>query len=869
MSKLTPMLQQYYSFKEQYPDCLLFFRMGDFFEMFFEDAVMAAPILDITLTSRSKEQNIPMCGVPVHAAEVYINRLISSGVKVAVCDQVEDPRKAKGIVARAVVRVVTPGMVVSSNIDDPKESRYLVAMAGLREGPDEDFFGLASLELSTGEFLITQVNDRASLAEELIRQGPAEVLISREDEHGLEEMVAELDIYTTLFDAGAFKPGRARQVLDAHFGKHAITGFGVEDMKAGLAAAGAALLYAQETQSQKLTHVDRIRGVRSESFMIIDESSKRNLEIFCSMRDRSRQGSLLGLLDLTVTAMGGRNLVEWLKYPLVDRVRVAERHEAIENLILDGIGRFEMRELMKGVQDLERLTGRVVLGRAVPRDLFALKNSLVKLPEIKTVILEHQTGGLVLDLGQNLDDLADVADLIESALTDNPPQNLKEGGVFRQGFNPDLDELIAIMADGKGWIAGLEKEERRRTGISSLKIGYNRVFGYYIEVTKTNLANVPEHYIRKQTLAGAERYITPELKEQEEKVLGAEEKRVALEQELFEKLRQEVTAHTTRLRKAAGTLAELDVLAALAEAAVKYDYVRPVLLSEDIIEIYGGRHPVIEQSMKAAEFVANDIVLDNESQQVMIITGPNMAGKSTILRQTALIVLMVQIGSFVPADKVRTGLVDRIFTRVGASDDLTRGRSTFMVEMNETAQILNLATNKSLVILDEIGRGTSTFDGLSIAWAVAEYLHDFDDQGVRTLFATHYHELVQLARTKPRVKNYNVAVKEYEGQVIFLRKLLEGGTSRSYGLAVARLAGLPEEVLVRAQEVLGHLENGGLNVTGLPRPVKRGRRTGQTQLSLFAPESNGLTAAVRKIDLDAMTPLQALNKLAELKKLVE
>jgi DNA mismatch repair protein MutS len=588
------------------------------------------------------------------------------------------------------------------------------------------------------------------------------------------------------------------------------------------------------------------------------------------LRDHRRQGSLLGLLDLTVTAMGARKLKNWLTYPLTDRRLIAERHDALEDLILDGIERQDLRDRLSGVHDLERLTGRIALNRASPRDAAALKSSLERLPYIKA-LLESCNGGLLADLGSKLDPLEDVRDLIERALVENPPFTLKDGGVFREGFHPDLDELIAVQSDGKGWIARLEKQERERTGIPSLKVGFNKVFGYYIEVTRSNLKLAPENYIRKQTLAGAERYITPELKEQEEKVLTAGERRVELETRLFEELRTTVCGHASRLRAAADLAAQVDVLAALAETGVRYDFVRPEILDDDLIDILGGRHPVIERSLKGEPFVANDVFLDNRSNQVLLITGPNMSGKSTILRQTALIVLMGQMGAFVPAEKCRMGLVDRIFTRVGASDDLTRGRSTFMVEMNETAQILNQATPKSLVILDEIGRGTSTFDGLSIAWAVAEYLHELEGVGVRTLFATHYHELVQLAETRSRVKNYNVAVKEWRGSVIFLRKLAPGGTSRSYGLAVAKLAGLPAEVLDRAAEILAGLENGENAGLGRPRMAQPRKRADKptAQLSLFAPPGDGLADALKEIDLDALTPLEALNKLAELKRLVQ
>ncbi|MBW2063100.1 MAG: DNA mismatch repair protein MutS [Deltaproteobacteria bacterium] len=868
MPKLTPMLKQYFEIKERYPGAILFFRMGDFYEMFFEDAVKAAPILEIALTSRSKyhNQDIPMCGVPYHSAEAYVARLIKAGFKVAICDQVEDPRLAKGIVARKVTRVVTPGMNISPEIEDPGSPLYLAALTER----ENDHFGLAALDVSTGDFILTEISGEQTLVSELSRLAPAETLISDDDQQKLAALLDDMALYCTLFESGAFERSRARSVLVNHFGQHALAGFGVEDLPLGLTAAGAVLLYAEENQGENLEHVNRLRCYRLQEYMVLDETARRNLELFANLQDHSPPGSLMSLIDHTVTAMGGRKLKQWLSYPLRDRTQIAERHEAVEALVLDGLRRSDLRDILNGVYDLERLTGRISLNRANPRDLICLKESLRRLPQIKGLLLELVDGRL-RDLGWKLDELTETADLIEKALMDDPAMTLKNGGVIREGFNAELDELMSIMADGKGWIARMEAEERQRTGISSLKVGFNKIFGYYIEVTRSNLDQVPEDYIRRQTLTGAERFVTPELKEWESKVLTAEERRVLLEQKLFEGLRQDLMAYVSRLKDTAGSLAEIDVLAALAETAVKYDYVRPELLHDDRIEIVDGRHPVIERSLRQETFVPNDIILDNDSNQILIITGPNMAGKSTILRQVALIVLLNQIGSFVPAEKARLGMVDRIFTRIGASDDLTRGRSTFMVEMNETAQILNQATSKSLVILDEIGRGTSTFDGLSIAWAVVEYIHNLQGHGVRTLFATHYHELVELAKTMSRVKNFNVAVKQWRDEIIFLRKLVPGGTSRSYGLAVARLAGLPSEILDRAAEVLENLEREEIDPTGLPRPVrsKSGRAQEAGQLSLFARRDESLTDEIQRLNTDQMTPLEALNKLAELKKMVQ
>ncbi len=868
ISKLTPMLRQYFEVKQKHPEAILFFRMGDFYEMFFEDAVKAAPILEITLTSRSKNQgqDIPMCGVPYHAAETYIARLIKAGFKVAVCDQIEDPRLAKGIVARDVTRVVTPGMVVSPEIEDPKTALYLAALAA---GESEQY-GLAALDVSTGDFILTEVKGEQALISELSRLGPAETLISDENPDEQRDLLNDMALYSTLFEAIAFERGRARSVLASHFGEHALAGFGVLDMPLGMRAAGAVLLYAEENQRKSLDHVDGLRCYRLRDYMVLDDTARRNLELFVNLNDRTRTGSLISLIDLTVTALGGRKLKQWLSYPLRDRFQISQRHEALQTLVLDGIRRSDLRELLGGVYDLERLNGRISLNRAGPRDLIALKDSLKQLPGIKALLLD-QLDGRLRDLGWKLDEMSDLAELIEKALVDDPPLTLKNGGLFQLGYHEQLDELMSIMADGKGWIARLETQERERTGISSLKVGFNKVFGYYIEVTKSKLGQVPEEYVRRQTLAGAERYVTPGLKEQESKVLTAEEQRIDLETSLYEKLRLDLVAHASRIKEAADLLAEVDVLASLAESAIKYDYHRPEILDEDLIEIVGGRHPVIERSLRSETFVPNDITLDNESNQILIITGPNMAGKSTLLRQVALIALLAQSGSFVPAEKARLGIVDRIFTRIGASDDLTRGRSTFMVEMNEAAQILNQATSQSLVILDEIGRGTSTFDGLSIAWAMVEYLHDLGERGVRTLFATHYHELVDLAKSKSRVKNFNVAVKEWKDRIIFLRKMVPGGTSRSYGLAVARLAGLPSELLARAADVLQTLEKEEVDLSSLPGSLspKSGPTTDRGQLSLFGNGNDRLTSEVEKLEPDRMTPLEALNKLVELKRIIE
>lgn len=874
MAELTPMLRQFFKIKNQYQDAILFFRMGDFYEMFFEDAIKAAPILNITLTSRSKHQDkkIPMCGVPYHAAEGYMAMLLKAGEKVAVCDQVEDPKArdpkaSKGIVKREVTRVLTPGMPMSDIAEDPKESSYLAAITG----SDEGRFGLAAIEISTGDFVVTELFKKESLKAELARLSPGETLISEEDSLGLKELLNNLSLYTTTIEASIFSENRARQRLNNHFGEHAFHGFGLSGFGPGIQAAGAALLYAEESQKRDLPHLNNIRTLSLDRFMVLDNSTRRNLELFESLAGRGKKDSLLNLMDQTNTAMGGRLMKEWLGQPLINRDQILTRHEAVETLALDGMRRSEIREIFSALYDLGRLTGRITLNRAGPREFSKLAESLKLLPKIKTLLSEIPSGRLK-EIGAALDVMEDIKDLIDNSLVEEPPANTRNGGLFKKGYHPELDELIFISTEGKSWLAQMEKQEKEATGITNLKVGFNKVFGYFLEVSRSHLDKIPERYIRKQTLVGSERYITEELKIWETKVLTSEDRRISLEAELFESLRLDIVKEILRLKQTAEYIAETDCLSGLSEAAVKFDLVRPELTDDDVIEITGGRHPVIERNQGRDSFVPNDITLNNETDQILIITGPNMAGKSTILRQTALIALMNQVGSFVPAEKAKLGILDRIFTRIGASDDLARGRSTFMVEMNETAQILNQATNKSLVILDEIGRGTSTFDGLSIAWAVTEYLHDLKGRGVRTLFATHYHELVETAHTRDRVKNFNVAVKQYNKEIIFLRKLIKGGTSRSYGIAVARLAGLPEKVLKRAEEILQGLESKELDLAGV-RDESGENQEALPQLSLFKSKDDRLRddklrLELKKIEPEIMTPLEAINKLAELKKLI-
>jgi len=865
MTQGTPMLRQYLGIKEQYPDAILFFRMGDFYEMFFEDAETASRILGITLTSRGTHngRKIPMCGVPYHAARSYLGKLVAQGRKVAICDQVEDPRAAKGIVRREVTRVVTPGTGLDEAGGEGPGNIFMAAVAS-----EPGRWGLAHVDLSTGEFRVTETADREELFGELARIDPAEVLVPDAD-----PVLQEPDLSgyrVERLDPVDFDRQRASILLREQLGVHSLDGFGCRSMPQGIAAAGAIVHYLRKTQKARPAHVKDLVTYHLGGYMFLDETTTRNLELFRTIRRDSGKGTLLHVLDRTVTPMGARLLRRWMAYPLLDLDRIRRRLAAVTSLYEDRMLRESVREQLQGMYDLERLNGRISLGRANARDLVALKTSIWRIPALKEV-LKGSSSETLDEIAAELDPLEDVASRIDGAICDEPPALLKDGGFIREGAHPELDELIRLTRDGKGWIADLAADEQKTTGIGSLKVGYNKVFGYYIEVSKANVSRVPNHYIRKQTLVNGERYITEELKAYEEKVLGAEEKRIALELEVFQQVQQGVARENGRIRRSAGLVGKLDVLAGLAEAAEDYGYVCPVLNDGDVIEIVDGRHPVVEQTVRDEDFVPNDIRLDGREQQFLIITGPNMAGKSTILRQTALTVLMAQMGGFVPATRAEIGLVDRIFTRIGASDDLARGRSTFMVEMNETANILRHATTKSLVVLDEIGRGTSTYDGLSIAWAVSEALHDRDGKGVRTLFATHYHELTELMTTRSRVKNFNIAVKEWNGRIIFLRKLVPGGTSRSYGIQVARIAGLSDEVIDRAGEILENLEGKDRDETGRPRMARSARKAREretAQLSLFRGRDDRLYAWIRGLDISSMTPIQALNELHRIQEYV-
>jgi len=890
MTRLTPMLRQYLSIKGEYPDTILFFRMGDFYEMFFEDARTASKILGITLTSRGtfNGAKVPMCGIPHHARKSYIMKLVSAGWKVAICEQTEDPRSSKGVVKREVLSVVTPGSITDVEEVEDKRNLYMAAISGGPVGsrsvrpmkkamdPKDDhrqmgrgeIYGLAHMDLLTGEFRVTEVRSWNELINELGRIDPAEVLVVENEHLSGRKELAHYRVEMVTKDA--FDPKTAKRLLKEQFSVSSLSGFGLQDMPQGIISAGALIRYLQDTQKQNPEHIKQILTYHLGDFMFLDESTCDHLELLKTMRRQSEKGSLCQILDKTLTPMGGRLFKKWMVYPLVDLEKIRSRLAGVAWLKEDPVLREELRGELKEIYDLERLNGRIALGRANARDLLALKNSITRLPIIKEMV-ESSTSTLLSEIVSRLDTLNDIGHLIDEAIHEDPPVLVKEGGIIKEGYDAELDKLISLSRDGKGWISDFAASEQERTGISSLKVGFNRVFGYYIEITKSNLHLVPSDYIRKQTLVNGERYITESLKNMEEQVLGAEEKRVVLEFEIFDRIRKKVALENRRIKETAEFISKIDVLTGLAETAEKNNYTCPVIDENAGIDIVDGRHPVIEQTVKDEDFVPNDIHLNSEKQQMLIITGPNMAGKSTILRQTALTVLMAQMGSFVPASKAVIGIVDRIFTRVGASDDLARGQSTFMVEMNETANIMRHATPRSLVILDEIGRGTSTYDGLSIAWAVAEALSDRDGKGVRTLFATHYHELTDLVVSKQRVKNFNIAVREWNDRIIFLRKLVPGGTSRSYGIQVARIAGLPEEILSRAKEILHNLEGAELNNVGRPRLAEDSSdKDGDdiVQLSLFMPQDQKLREWITGLDISSMTPLEALTELNQLKEYV-
>jgi DNA mismatch repair protein MutS len=858
------MIKQYLAIKGDYPDAILFYRMGDFYEMFFEDAETASRVLDITLTSRNKndESPVPMCGVPHRAATTYIARLIENGYKVAVCDQVEDPATAKGLVKREVVRVITPGMIVDAEFLDARANNFILAVA--RAG---GMSGLAYLDISTGTFRVTEASDPEAVLDEARRVAPKEILLpesARNDPSQAWTGRLFGDVALTHVEDKAFDYRRGYERLTAQFQTLTLEGFGGEHFKAGVSAAGALMFYVAETQKQKTAHITRLESYSLANFLVVDEISRLNLELTRNIRTGSRRGTLLGVLDQTRTSMGARLFQGWLRNPLRECEAVERRLAAVAEGKDKVLVRRELREQLKAVHDIERLGSKTVMNQANARDLVALKQSLSMLPVVWAT-LEELSAELFRPV-ETVDDLSGLAGLIERSMREDAPPTVHEGHLIKPGFNAELDELVRISRDAKGYLAQLERTEKELTGINTLRVSYNKVFGYYIEVPKTRAASVPGHYVRKQTLVNAERYITDELKTFESRVLGAEEQRAALEYRLFQEVCAEAARQHPKIQAVARFLAQLDCLLSLAEVADQNDYCRPEILADGRIHIEEGRHPVVEKMISGERFVPNTIAMDDTENQVLIISGPNMAGKSTVLRQVALLVIMAQMGSFVPARSAAIGLVDRIFTRVGALDNLSQGQSTFMVEMQETANILNNATEKSLVILDEIGRGTSTFDGLSIAWAVAEHLHDLNQKGVKTLFATHYHELTDLADQKPRVQNFNIAVKEWNDEIIFLRKLVPGGTNRSYGIQVARLAGIPPAVILRAKKILYGIESGE---HGAPVTVASGRSAppGPVQLDLFQKSETQVLARLRTVDLDKLTPIEAMNLLSLLQEL--
>lgn len=863
----TPMMQQYQSIKRDHPDAILFFRMGDFYEMFNEDAKTASKILEIALTARNKNQPnpTPMCGIPHHSSNLYISKLVKQGQKIAICEQVEDPKATKGLVKREVVRVITPGTVVEDHLLDPKSHHYLASLYTGKDGT-----GLAVVDLSTGEFKVTEIKDSAShslLADELSKLDPRELIAP-------ESLFTEDGTGLTGFPTGSyclnpcedwtFSHGEGYRHLTEHFKTHSLEGFGCEHLKNAVCAAGALIRYLQDTQKTALQHVNTLTTFNIHSYMWLDQATVNSLELVQSS-DGDRRHSLLGLLDDTCTPMGARRLREWILKPLVDASALADRLGGVTVFHDNLMDRNDLRSHLDNIYDMERLLGRISLSACSPRDLSALKNSLAVLPDIKLILQRCDSKDLQRFI-ESWDNLESIHQNIDRMIVDDPPFNMKDGHLIKPGCHEELDRLKAITQDGNQSIAALEARERERTGIPQLKVGFNKIYGYYIEVTKRNLDRVPEDYIRKQSLVNCERFISPELKKHETEITGAEEKITALEQQLFQEVRQAVAAEGSRIQAMAVLISELDAMASLAEVAHRHQYTRPELKDGADLRFVNGRHPLVERIDPSHPFIPNDTLLDCGDHQIMIITGPNMAGKSTYLRQVALITLMAQIGSYVPAEQVELGLVDRIFSRVGAQDHLLKGQSTFMVEMNEAANILNNATNRSLIILDEIGRGTSTFDGISIAWSMVEYLHGPKRIGAKTLFATHYHELTELGNTLAGVNNFNVQVKEWNDEIIFLRKIAPGGADKSYGIQVARLAGLPEQVLKRAHEVLFNLENSEYDEAGTPnigRSEDSPSVTGSQQMNLFAALPSPLVQKLKEMRPDEMTPREALDKWYE------
>lgn len=877
MTEYTPMMQHYLKTHEEYKDCILFYRLGDFYEMFFNDAKVVSKELELTLTGKScgAEERAPMCGIPYHAAETYLTRLVKKGYKVAICEQVEDPKLAKGMVKREVTRVVTPGTTLNAQALDETKNNYIMCIAYIG-----DHYGISSADITTGDYYVTEVDSERKLLDEVNKYQPTEIIcneafyISGID---IDDMKNRMGIVIYSLDAWYFSDETAQMTLKDHFKVRDLEGLGLADYDSGVVAAGALLKYLYETQKTTLSNLVAIHPYTTGKFMIIDSSTRRNLELVETLREKQKRGSLLWVLDKTRTAMGARTLRSFVEQPLIERTEIEERYDAIDEFNTNAITREEIREYLNPVYDLERLITRVTYQTANPRDLIAFRNSIHMLPPIKTLMSDFQSP-LLKRLYEQLDTLDELYELIERSIAEEPPLTLHDGGILKEGYNEEVDRLRKAKTDGKSWLADLEAKEREKTGIKNLKIKYNKVFGYYLEVTNSFKDLVPDYFTRKQTLANAERFITPELKELEDVILGAEDKLIVLEYELFREVRQKVADEVVRIQKTAKAVAQIDVFASLATVAEQNNYCRPKLNEKGLIDIKDGRHPVVERMIQNEMFVANDTYLDNGSNRVSIITGPNMAGKSTYMRQSALIVLMAQIGSFVPAKSAKIGIVDRIFTRVGASDDLASGQSTFMVEMSEVANILRNATSNSLLILDEIGRGTSTFDGLSIAWAVVEHISNPRLLGAKTLFATHYHELTELEGKLNSVNNYCIAVKEKGDDIVFLRKIVKGGADKSYGIQVAKLAGVPDNVIERAKEIVEELSNNDIteivqNISAEGSSKRSKPKLDEVDLEqislLYTMDNDTILNELKELDLGQMTPIEAMNKLYELQNKVK
>ena len=873
-NELTPMMKQYMQTKEEYKDCILFYRLGDFYEMFFDDALTASKELEITLTGKNcgLEERAPMCGIPYHAVDSYLNRLVSKGYKVAICEQVEDPKTAKGIVKREVIRVVTPGTNLDTQGLDETKNNYIMCIVYMA-----DRYGLSVADVTTGEYLVTELDSQTKLMDELYKFMPSEIVCNEAfymSGLDLDDLKNRLHMAIYSLEAWYFDDALCRETLQEHFKVASLEGIGLSDYECGMIASGALLKYLEETQKNSLSHMSRLTRYATGNYMVLDSATRRNLELVETLREKQKRGSLLWVLDKTKTAMGARTLRKYVEQPLIDKESIVKRLDAVAELKDNAICREEIREYLNPVYDLERLVGKITYQSANPRDLIAFQSSLSMLPSVKC-ILKDMESDLLKEIYEELDPLEELCDLVGRAIQEEPPLAMKEGGIIKDGYNEEVDRLRKAKSEGKNWLADLETKEREKTGIKNLRIRYNKVFGYYLEVTNSFKDLVPDYYTRKQTLANAERYIIPELKELEDTILGAEDKLCALEYELYCEVRNTIAAELTRIQRTAKAVAKLDVIASLALVAERNNYVRPKINEKGVIDIRDGRHPVVEKMIPNDMFIANDTYLDDKKQRISIITGPNMAGKSTYMRQTALIVLMAQLGSFVPASSANIGLVDRIFTRVGASDDLASGQSTFMVEMNEVANILRNATSKSLLILDEIGRGTSTFDGLSIAWAVVEYISNSKLLGAKTLFATHYHELTELEGKISNVNNYCIAVKEKGDDIVFLRKIVKGGADKSYGIQVAKLAGVPDPVINRAKEIVEELVTADITgkvkdiaVQGSETKKKTQKKLDEvdlTQFSLFdTVKDDDVLNELKELDISHMTPMDAMNKLYQL-----